>query len=101
MAHRPTSPDGDLGYVKQGTTRTVSFIAVDPKLNKIAADHLTLKIAERRFVSVLVQKPNGTTPYESVLKEIPSGEQELAISDKGLDWPVVTVQPGDFAARPL
>jgi uncharacterized protein YfaS (alpha-2-macroglobulin family) len=92
-------PDGDLSYVQVNSRRTVQFIAVDPKLNKVAVTNLKMKIAELRYVSVLVQKPNGNYAYESVLKEIPSGEQDLAISDKGFDWPLVTTAPGNFAAR--
>jgi uncharacterized protein YfaS (alpha-2-macroglobulin family) len=92
-------PDGDFSYVKLNSRRTVKFIAVDSHLALTSVEHLTLKLSELRYVSVLVQEPNGNYAYESVLKEIPSGEQELAISDKGLDWPLVTAQPGDFAAR--
>jgi uncharacterized protein YfaS (alpha-2-macroglobulin family) len=92
-------PDGDFSYVKLNSQRTVRFIAVDPQLKLTSAEHLQLKLSELRYLSVLVQKPNGNYAYESVLKEIPSGQQELAISDKGLDWPLITAQPGDFAAR--
>ena len=92
-------PDGDFGYVHLNSQRSVRFIAVDSQLNKIGVEHLKLKLAELRYVSVLTQKPNGNYAYESVLKEIPSAEQELAISDQGLDWPLITAQPGDFAAR--
>ncbi|MEJ0001426.1 MAG: alpha-2-macroglobulin [Verrucomicrobiota bacterium] len=92
-------PDGDFSYVKANSRRTVRFIAVDPRLRFTAVGHLTLKLSELRYVSVLVQKPNGNYAYESVLKEIPSGEQALAIPERGLDWPLVTAAPGDFAAR--
>ncbi len=94
-----TKPDGDFCYVKLNSPRTVAFLAVDPHLNPISVDHLKLKIAERRFVSVLVQKPDGNYAYQSVLKEIPADEEEIAISEKGLVWPLKTAQPGDFAAR--
>jgi len=33
------------------------------------------------------------------LKEIPVSEEEVAIPDQGLAWPLNTAQPGDFAAR--
>ena len=92
-------PDGDFGYVRLGSKRTVQFLAVESNLKPISVEHLKLKLAERRYVSVLVQKPNGNYGYESVLKEIPVGEEELAISDKGVAWALNTAQPGDFAAR--
>jgi len=92
-------PDGDFSYVHLGSKRTAQFLAVDPQLKPVSAEHLTMKLVELRYVSVLTQKPNGNYAYQSVLKEIPSGEEQLAISDKGLAWPLHTDQPGSFAAR--
>jgi len=92
-------PDGDLGYVHLGSKRSAQLLAVDSKLNPISVEHLKLKLAERRYVSVLAQKPNGNYAYESVLKEIPVREDEIAIPVSGLAWPLETSQPGDFAAR--
>ena len=92
-------PDGDFSYVNAGSKRSAQFLAVDPQLKPIAVDHLKLKLAERRYVSVLVQKPNGNYGYESVLKEIPVSEGEVAIPEVGFAWPLKTAKPGDFAAR--
>jgi len=92
-------PDGDFSYVHSGSKRSAQFLAVDSQLKPVSVEHLKLKLAEIRYVSVLVQKPNGNYAYQSVLKEIPAGEEELAISDKGLAWPLHTDQPGSFAAR--
>ena len=92
-------PDGDFSYVHLGSKRTAQFLAVDSQLKPISVDHLKLKLAERRYVSVLVQKPNGNYAYESVLKEIPVSEEAVAIPAQGLAWPLATAQPGDFAAR--
>lgn len=92
-------PDGDFCYVHLGSQRAARFLAVDSHLKPVSVEHLKLKLAERRYVSVLVQKPNGNYGYESVLKEIPVSEEEVAIPDKGLAWPLNTAQPGDFAAR--
>ncbi|HEX4141364.1 MAG TPA: alpha-2-macroglobulin [Candidatus Methylacidiphilales bacterium] len=92
-------PDGDFGYVKFESKRAVRFLAVDSQLNPLAVDHLKLKLAQLSYVSVLTQKPNGNYSYESVQKETPVGEQELAIPAVGLDWTLNTAQPGDFVAR--
>jgi uncharacterized repeat protein (TIGR01451 family) len=91
-------PDGDLGYVHQASVRSPKFLAVDSQLKPIAVEHLKLKVVEDRYVSVLVQMRNGNYGYESQLKEIPVSEEELAIPDKGLDWPLNTTHPGDFVA---
>jgi uncharacterized protein YfaS (alpha-2-macroglobulin family) len=91
-------PDGDFSYVQQGSRRSAKFLAVDSQLKPVSVEHLKLKLVEDRYVSVLVQKPNGNYGYQSVLKEIPVSEEELEIPDKGLDWPLNTTQPGDFVA---
>jgi len=92
-------PDGDFSYVHLGSKRSAQFLAVDSQLKPQAESHLKLKLKERRYVSVLVQKPNGIYAYESVLKEIPISEDDISIPEQGLAWPLNTTQPGDFAAR--
>ena len=92
-------PDGDFSYVHLNSQRSARFLAVDSQLKPVSVEHLKLKLVERRYVSVLTQQSNGNYAYDSVLKEIPVSETEEAISDKGLDWPLPTTQPGDFAAR--
>jgi uncharacterized protein YfaS (alpha-2-macroglobulin family) len=94
-----TKPDGDFSYVDHGSNRSVHLLAVDPWLKPIAIEHLTLKLVERRYVSVLVQQPNGNYAYNSVMKELPVDQKTLAIPAGGLSWTLETQAPGDFAAR--
>ena len=94
-----TKPDGDFSYVDHDSKRSVRLLAIDPWLKPVAEDHLTLKLVERRYVSVLVQQPNGNYGYESVMKEIPVEQKSIAVSAGGTDWPLETKAPGDFAAR--
>jgi uncharacterized protein YfaS (alpha-2-macroglobulin family) len=91
-------PDGDYTYVHLGAQRVAHLLAVDSHLKPISVDHLKMKLVEHHFLSVLVQKPNGNYGYESVEKESPVSEVELAISDKGADWTLNTTQPGEFTA---
>ncbi|MCE0498348.1 MAG: alpha-2-macroglobulin family protein [Methylacidiphilales bacterium] len=92
-------PDGDFSYVHLGSRRSAQFLAVDSQLKPVSVEHLKMKLVERRYVSVLVQEPNGNYAYQSVLKEIPVGEEEISIPPPGLAWPLNTTRPGDFAAR--
>jgi uncharacterized repeat protein (TIGR01451 family) len=94
-----TKPDGDFSYVNLNSKRTVTFLAVDPNLKPIGVEHLKLEIVERRYVSMLVQQENGNYAYQSVLKEIPAGQEDIGIPEKGIAWPLWTTQPGDFSAR--
>jgi alpha-2-macroglobulin len=92
-------PDGDFTYIPENGKRSVHLLAVDPHLKPIAVDHLAVKLVELRYVSVLTQQPNGNYAYDSVLKEIPVKTDELSVKESGIDWPLVTDAPGDFAAR--
>lgn len=88
--------DGDLDFVQAGSTRSVSFVAVDPALNQIALENLEGRLIERRQLSMLVKKPNGNYGYESVedLHEI--SRSPVAIPADGLQWTLPTKSPGDF-----
>jgi alpha-2-macroglobulin len=94
-----TKPDGDFGYVTHGSKRSVRLLAVDPGLKPVAVEHLTLKLVEIRHVSVLTQQSNGNYAYESILKEIPVKNDVVPVPAGGIDWPLATGEPGDFAAR--
>jgi alpha-2-macroglobulin len=89
--------DGDLNYVNRNSVRNVSFIAIDPKAKKTAADKLRLVRLERRVVSVLTKQPNGLFKYESRSTESALGEQPFAIGAAGAKVALSTQTPGNFA----
>jgi uncharacterized protein YfaS (alpha-2-macroglobulin family) len=89
--------DGDLSYVNRNSVRNVSFIAIDPKAKKTAADKLRLVRIERRVVSVLTKQPNGLFKYESRSTESALGEQPFAIGAAGAKVALSTQTPGNFA----
>ena len=45
--------------------RTLQLVAVNPALDSIAVDNLSLNLYEYRYVSVLVKQRNGTFKFES------------------------------------
>jgi uncharacterized repeat protein (TIGR01451 family) len=94
-----TKPDGDFSFIAHGSKRSVRLLAVGPDLKPVAVDHLALKLVELRHVSVLTQQPNGNYAYDSILKEIPVKNDAVPVAAGGIDWPLVTGEPGDFAAR--
>lgn len=89
--------DGDLGYVNKGSVRNVSFIAIDPKAKKTAANGLKLVRLERRVVSVLVKQPNGLYKYESKAKESVLNEDAFSLAATGAKVTLTTQTPGNFA----
>ena len=88
--------DGDLDFIQTGSTRTVSFVAVDPALKQIALENLEGRLIERRHLSMLVKKPNGNYGYESVEELQEMDRSPVAIPADGLVWTVPTKSPGDF-----
>ncbi|MFO1427939.1 MAG: alpha-2-macroglobulin [Steroidobacteraceae bacterium] len=89
--------DGDLGYVSQGSRRSVSIVAVDPALAATAVADLRLALLERRWVSVLARQPDGTLRYESRLREQALREEKLALPAAAVERTLATDSPGEFA----
>ena len=90
-------PDGALDYLKRGSQRRVSLIAIDPQAQRTAVDGLKLVRLETRYVSVLMRQPNGTYKYESRRKESTLDETSLAIAQGGHTLELATDVPGNFA----
>ena len=89
--------DGDLGFITQSGERTLDFVAVDSDGQAVALDDLTLSLYEYRYVSTLVQRPDGTLAYQSVRKESLVAEDAFAIASDGSGYTLPTGEPGQFA----
>ncbi len=89
--------DGDLHYVTKDSKRSVTLIAIDSALKKIAAEDLKAAIIERRHISVLTKQDDGTYKYESVVKETVLTEKPLTVTPKGVGYALPTTKPGDLA----
>ena len=92
-----TKVDGDLDYISRGAKRVVSVVAIDPRANRTAVSGLTAALVERRYVSILTKQDSGVYKYESRLKEVPVSASPLAIPDTGMQVPLATTTPGNFA----
>ena len=88
--------DGDLKYINASTPRAVDLLAVDPQLNKIALDNVTLSVIAQEYVSVVTKKENNSYGYESVLRERVAKTEKIAISESGLHYQLPTEEPGDY-----
>ena len=89
-------PDGDLTFVKRNSVRHAQWLAVNQRLDPVAADKLTLEWVQRKFVSVLTQQGNGTLKYVSRLKTIVRNSRPVRIATGGSAFPLPTDEPGDF-----
>jgi uncharacterized protein YfaS (alpha-2-macroglobulin family) len=88
--------DGDLSFLPRESARTIELIAVDGALEKIAKDALELVIEEDRYVSVLVEKTNGTLGYQSERRVVERSRAPLSISKDGNKLSLDTTTAGNF-----
>ena len=88
--------DGNLAYAEMGQPRALDLIAVDPQLNRIAVENVTLNIIAQEYVSVLTKQQNGNYVYESVLKERVTKSEKIAVSANGLHYALPTTEPGNY-----
>ncbi|MES2885103.1 MAG: alpha-2-macroglobulin [Pseudomonadota bacterium] len=88
--------DGDLGYVSRNAERSVAFAAISPEAKRIAVSGLKLQRFERKFVSVLVRRDNGTYQYESRQKDALLTDVALNIAATGGSVKLDAATPGSF-----
>lgn len=86
----------DLSYMQQNSRQKIDFIAVDPQLNKVALNDLTLSLFSRQYVSVPVRSGNAFR-YQSVLQETLISDTPFQIKKEGTSYPVPTQKPGMYA----
>ncbi|MDD1611652.1 MAG: alpha-2-macroglobulin family protein, partial [Methylococcaceae bacterium] len=89
--------DGALDFVARDAKRHVELIAIDPNLQKTAADNLTLELIERKALSVLMRQQDGTYRYESRIKEISLNKTPLNLPKEGFTLALDSRTPGDYA----
>ena len=89
--------DGRLDYISRSASRAIDFVAVDPRLARVAAEGLVLKRLERRYVSVLLKQDSGVYKYESRLKEVPVDEKALALPGGKSTLALDTTTPGNYS----
>src|SRR5690606_5674961 len=91
--------DGDLAYIRRDSERNLRFIAIDPSLQSVATDDLTLRVSEIRHLSTLVKHRDGTLAYQTIDKREQVNESPFRIAVDGSDWQVPSDKPGDFVVE--
>jgi len=89
--------DGDLDFVALDGERRVRFLAIDRNLAPRALTGLEAVLYERRYVSALVKRPNGTYGYQTVDKEDELERATFAVSATSSEYVLPTGRPGRFA----
>lgn len=88
--------DGELGYIHQNAQRNVNLIAINPSLETIALNGLTLRLLEQKYLSVLTRQESGVYKYQSKLKEIPVSDAAIDLPASGKTLALATDRPGDY-----
>src|SRR6059058_868789 len=88
--------EGDLRYIDANKPRALDLIAVDPQLNRIAVENVTLNVIAQEYVTVLKKQENGNYVYESVLRERSAKSEKIVVAAGGLHYALPTTEPGDY-----
>ena len=88
--------DGSLDWVNRNAARSVRVQAISPEVQPLAVQALQLKHYERKWLSVLVRRNNGTYQYESRQKDVLLSEAAYAVAAKGEALKLATATPGNF-----
>ncbi|MDR1694064.1 MAG: alpha-2-macroglobulin [Lactobacillaceae bacterium] len=88
--------DGGLSGIKKNAERGVSFVVIDNELNRLEKNDLFLEQIAIKYVSSLMQMPNGTYRYQMVSKEETVKSEAFPISEAGSNLALDTSAPGSF-----
>ncbi|MFK8017663.1 MAG: alpha-2-macroglobulin [Gammaproteobacteria bacterium] len=91
--------DSDLAFLTKAAEHSVLFIAVDSNGDALDLTSLRKQLVEYRYVSTLVQRPNGTFAYQSVKKETLLSTDDYAITASGTELTLPTETPGSYAIK--
>ncbi|KTD11050.1 hypothetical protein Lgra_2016 [Legionella gratiana] len=94
-------PDGDLSFIKQNSTRSVHYIAVNPQLNKEEVTDLKIQLISLQPITTLVKKADGTYQYQSVIQSKVLNTTPFNIAEQGTDYSLPTQQIGNFSLNVL
>lgn len=89
-------PDDYLGFIPKGNKRKINIIALNPNLDKIALNKISVELIETKYISTLTKQADGTFAYESTAEENSLGTKELKLNKDGLDYALDTSNPGSF-----
>ena len=91
--------DGGLNYLKKDQDRSLEFIALNSKLDKLSLKDLKMELIYNKRLSVLTKQRDGRYRYESVIKKENWLNKTFILEKKGLKYKLDTSKGGDFTLR--
>ncbi len=89
--------DGALNFVARDAKRHAQLLAIDPQVQPMTAENLSIEIVERKVLSVLTRQEDNTYKYESRPKEISIHKDPLTIPKEGYDLLLDSTTAGDYS----
>jgi uncharacterized protein YfaS (alpha-2-macroglobulin family) len=89
--------DGALNFVARDAKRHAQLLAIDPQVQPMVAEKLTIELVERKVLSVLTRQTDNTYKYESRPKEISIHNDPLTIPKEAYDLLLDSTTPGDYS----
>lgn len=94
-------PDGDLSFIKQNSTRSINYIAVNPELTAAEVNDLKIQLVSLHPVTTLVKKADGTYQYQSIIQSSVVSTTPFSLGKQGTTYTLPTQQIGDFSLKIL
>lgn len=89
--------DGNLNYINPNDKRTLSLIAVNASLAKVAAKDMSIELLRSKEVQTLAKDSSGNYEYRSTRIESSVKKEGLEIPAEGLAYSLPTDQMGSYA----
>ncbi|MEN7342126.1 MAG: alpha-2-macroglobulin [Pseudomonadota bacterium] len=89
--------EGNLSFINKDAVNRIEYIAVDHAGKAIEATNLNISLLEYRYVSSLVQRPDGTYAYQSIRQESQLSKADYTVNVDGTTYTVPTDKPGMYA----
>lgn len=94
-------PDGDLSFIKQNSSRTINYRAINPELNATEVKDLRIQLISLHPVTTLVKKADGTYQYQSIIQSSIVSTTPFNLEKQGTNYTLPTQQIGDFSLSVL
>ena len=93
--------DGDLSFIKQNSSRSVHYIAVNPQLTQEEINELKIQLVSLHPITTLVKKPDGTYQYQSVIQSTVISTTPFAINEQSAAYALPSDKIGDYSLSVL
>ena len=88
--------NSDLSYINRGATRSINFIAVDHTATPTTVSDVTMRVMRRENLTSLIKDNAGYYKYQTVSRDKIIAENNITITERGMDANLDTSAPGTY-----